>query len=131
MRGFLVGISLSIAFMAGSFFAQHAVPEANAQGRMVQKRLQQWEFACFKNDFQGWRPDPVLSSQINQQTKKGWMLSYHEGATQEYLCFKPKPRTLSRSSSPQPGSPGMGVMPGAMPVPGGTSGPSPGAYPIP
>ena len=129
MRGFLVGISLSVAFVAGSFFAQQVVPEANAQGRMVQKRLQQWEFACFKNDFQGWRPDPVLSSQINQQTKKGWVLDYHQGATQEYLCFK-RPRTLSRTSSPQP-SPGMGVMPGAMPAPSGPPSQQPGAYPIP
>ena len=123
MKGFLIGISLSLAFMAGGFFAQQVVPSAHAQGRMVQKRLQQWEFACFKNDYQGWRPDPVLSSQINQQTKKGWMLSYHEGATQEYLCFK-RPRTLAKPSSPPPGMPGpggsnMGTMPGAMPSQGG------------
>ena len=123
MKGFLIGISLSFAFIAGGFFAQQVVPSAHAQGRMVQKRLQQWEFACFKNDFQGWRPDPVLSSQINQQTKKGWMLAYHEGAAQEFLCFK-RPRTLAKPSSSQPGmmpasgGTNMGSMPGAMPSQG-------------
>ena len=123
MRGFLFGMGLSAAFIAGSFFAQQAVPSAHAQGRMVQKRLQQWEFACFKNDYQGWRPEPILSSHINQQTKKGWLISHHAGAPLEYLCFK-RPRTLAKAptmpqpTSPGPGMPGMGNMPGAMPQPG-------------
>ena len=125
MKGFWIGLSLGLAFVAGAFLSQSILPQAHAQKRMVQQRLTQWEYACFKNDYQGWRPEPVLSSHINKHAKQGWMLSHHEGAPLEYICFK-RPRTLtqSRPAAPMPGanmpsSPGLG-MPSTPPSPGST-----------
>ncbi len=122
MKGLLVGLSLSLAFIGGAFFSDGILPVAHAQKRMVQQRLTQWEYACFKNDYQGWRPDPVLSSHLNKHAKQGWLFSHHEGAPQEFVCFK-RPRTLSQTNpsgtNMSPGT-GMGRMPGAPPSSGTT-----------
>ena len=125
MKGFWIGLSLGVAFVAGAFLSQNILPQAHAQKRMVQQRLTQWEYACFKNDYQGWRPEPVLSSHLNTHSKQGWLFSHHEGAPQEYICFK-RPRTLTQVR-PQPSNPGTNMnpgtglgMPGAAPAPGST-----------
>lgn len=86
MRQFLLGLSVSLAFIAGcvaSHIARIAVPPAHA-GSPTQK----WEYFCQKHVSFPWEREEGMSK-LNLIGKEGWELVLQlNGHDSDVFCFK-------------------------------------------
>ena len=84
MRGFIFGLSISIAFVAGCVAAsmQLVVPPARAGTRPVA-----WEYLCPRNASPAWRDE--AAGFMNQMGQEGWEAFAAVGKNgPDLMCFK-------------------------------------------
>jgi len=102
MRQFLFGLSLSLAFIAGSIGTQVAhmiVPPAHAS-----VPVQRWEYNCKNEITRPWNRDDM--AKLDSMGRQGWELVQQlvgvNGTNYDVFCFK-RPLSFTFSPSPLPG----------------------------
>ena len=79
MKGFALGLSLSIAFILGCAAAPFVVPRMSAQQQAA--GVQRWEYACLNQ-----RSYQADVGQLNEMGAQGWEMAPSRGTSE--FCFK-------------------------------------------
>lgn len=82
MKGFALGLSLSIAFILGCVSAPLVSPSVSAQQEPLREGLTRWEYTCFDNPTGG----PNVQ-RLNELGSQGWEMTPSRGRGAEF-CFK-------------------------------------------
>ena len=85
MRGFSLGLSLSIAFILGCVSAPLIVPPLSAQ--QVAQGVQRWEYACRPTSMETMPAIDLAVTQFNTLGAEGWELVF-AAPRSVVACFK-------------------------------------------